>query len=65
MTYPDLRSLEDVDALPWPEFLLRVRCMNERLGWVESSAPETPVKRALDRQGLITLLAAKMNPKET
>jgi hypothetical protein len=33
MSYPDLRSLADVDALPMPEFNLRVHCLIERIKW--------------------------------
>lgn len=31
MYYPDLRSLEDVDNLPIPEFNLRLHCVVERI----------------------------------
>ena len=33
MYYPDLRSLDDVDDLPMPEFNLRIHCIVERVRW--------------------------------
>ena len=49
MYYPDLRSLDEVDALPMSEFNLRVECIRNRLGAAEAPEEETqPItKRSL------------------
>jgi hypothetical protein len=58
MYYPDLGSLHEVDALPMPEFNLRMHCITERLGWEQGRFVETaPEMKPVGKKRLIEVLA--------
>lgn len=69
MFYPDLRSLDDVDDLPMPEFNLRVHCIVHRMklsnpmlgfdGESKGASPEAP------KRPLIEVLAEMKRKKLT
>ena len=54
MFYPDLRSLDQVEALPIREFNLRVECVRERLGI--SDAPIEELTQPIVKRSLVEVL---------
>ena len=57
MFYPDLTSLDQVDALPIHEFNLRVECIRERLGIADVSLEEST--QPITKRSLIEVLMEK------
>ena len=59
MFYPDLRSLDDVDALPMPEFNLRVECIADRIRWERGIPAHIPAEatQPITKRKLIDVLA--------
>ena len=54
MYYPDLRSLDEVNALPINEFNLRVDCIRERLGVAD--APVSEETQPITKRSLVEVL---------
>jgi len=66
MYFPDLRSIDDVEALPMPEFNLRVECLTDRIRWERGlgiEVPQEPMKPV--RRGEITQVLAQLMAKES